>query len=212
MNKFKPFSDLLCFLIVYYFCIYLLPRVFKGLMISIPYFDFIFFALIAVFLSISLFKKIQNIKARSSDSFMAISHKNDNGHKVFLVFFGSLILLIESYSITKMTLSNFNWNVLSLALVGLYAFISGVLFGKSVLLKKSNDSIIVEGQDIEIGLNTKELEFRVKTIKVINRDGDIQELKELDLRYEEIPKISDWIDHQLKGNKISFVRINERRE
>ena len=91
-------------------------------------------------------------------------------------------------------------------------FISGVLFDKSVLLKKSNDSIIVEGQDFEIGLNARELEFRMKTIKISNEGGDIQELKELDLRYEEIPKIADWIDQQLKGNTISFMRINERRE
>ena len=181
-------------------------------MISIPYFDFIAFILIAVILSILLVKKIQKRKARSSDNYMAINHMNDNGSKVFLVFFGSITLLIGSYSITALTLSNFNWNVLSFALVGLYMFISGLLFGKSVLLKKSDDSILVEGQDIEIGLNARELEFRMKTIKIFNADGDIQELKELDLRYEEIPKIADWIDQQLKGNEISFVRINERRD
>ena len=197
MKKLNPFLEILYLFAAYYFVLFLLPRVLNGLMISIPYFDFIFFAMNAIILSILLFKKIQNRKARSADNLMALSHMNDNNSKVFLVFLGSITLLMGIYSITELTLSNFNWNILNSALGGLYMFISGLLFGKSVLLKKSNDSIIVEGQDIEIGLNASELEFRMQTIKIFNGDGDIQELKELDLRYEEIPKIADWIDQLL---------------
>ncbi len=82
---------------------------------------------------------------------------------------------------------------------------------ESVVLENVENRIKLIKSSIEIEKEDQEIEFRRGQIKIKKSDASISKIKYLELEYSEIEQIANWINLNIKGNKIKFLKSTENK-
>jgi len=207
-NGLKIFKTI-SFIGFWFLYVYLLDYIEK-----IPYIGLILFFMILIYgiREITL-RLISNLKYSKPNS-LRLPHENDNHFKMMKSIWGiSLIVLgiaflYHNYGDQNTTI----WVYFNFIIFGILLFIDGILSKNSIVINKEQNILRIINNEIKIEPTDKKIEFRKGLIEITNKEDEISKISYLDLDYNDIPNICNWINNNLKSNSVKFYRSTDSKQ
>jgi|GEM_PF-6197004 len=182
--------------------------IWQDFLASIPHIEKYTFALVLIYAVYEIRERLKTNRTYLSNDFVRLPHENDNHYKITNVFFGILFICIGIFFYYVQYLGLIG--SINFLLIGFILLFLGITHRNSIILvSKNNQEIEVLDTDCLIHSEDKIIEFRRGQITLIQHDNTSKIIKNLDLDFDKVIEIKNWLASKLSNSELKYYRATE---